>query len=509
MTKNEDNYNKEILESKRIDDESEKNLTCEVLIKESCPDKNKKLRDKNLCLRVDKAQKSTNPIDIYLEDLGYTRYHFSMIFILSMIYFVIGSEFVVINIIATSVAKDWKLGTYHISLMSSSIFLGVFITSLIAGHVSNSYGRRIPTIISCFILSLSSILTGFTFSIWQFCISKIFIGLAIGIMIPCTTSLLAESIPKNNRSFILNIVWILYPLGILYICLISIENINRNILNWRLTCIINSFNSILIMFLSLYLKESPRYLVLQGKLEEAFKILNLIGKSQNKCVSLEDQLKIEEQSKQANKQYRQLQVGHYFEKDFKMITPFLIFLWYSSSLISFGLLNVMPKHFENLTKKDKADSLKNMMISMYILFLCPPVRGIMSEMEFLGRKNTLAIGYLGSFFFSVCCIVDEKNLNFFAGSLNFFINISLNMVSVYTAEVYSTKLRSVALGIGNAFTRFGGITSPFICHYLDKKYEKGSFYLFSFLGLISCFISLSLSRETRGRDLDNDYEEKE
>jgi sugar phosphate permease len=131
---------------------------------------------------------------------------------------------------------------------------------------------------------------------------------------------------------------------------------------------------------------------------------------------------------------------------------------------------------------------------MYILILCPLLRGFITELEFFGRKKTMALGFMGAMLISICCILDDNYLSFKLGSLNFFINISLGLVSVYTSEVYPTRLRSEALGIGNAFTRIGGITAPFICETVERIIYKGSFFVFAFIGFISAIISFRLSR---------------
>jgi MFS family permease len=440
-----------------------------------------------------------NPIDIFLEEVDYTSFHYNTIFIISMMYFFVGSEFIKMNIMLSTLQPEWSLKNSDLSLMGSSIFLGVAITSIIAGPVNNAYGRKNPSIIGCITLSIFSISSGFSNSFHQLFIINTFVGMSIGIIIPGTTSLLAECIPKKNRSLTLNSVWGLYPLGIIYTCYIAINYIKRNTLDWRTLCFVNSLTSILIVFLSFYLKESPRYLIVEKKYDQAFDLLNLIGKQNNKKLSSD----LEERIKKYNEKCSPTKsdsISAYFEGDFKLITPCLIFLWYSTSIISYGLLYIMPKYFDNLTKKDKSDSLKNLIVSMYILFFCPYLRGYISEIKFLGRKYSLAIGFLGAVLFSFLCVIDESNLSFYAGSLNFFINISLGLISVYTAEVYCTNLRSGALGIGNMFTRIGGLTAPFICDFLEKFLAKGSFHLFILIGFVSIILCFVL-RETRGKDL--------
>jgi putative MFS transporter len=450
-----------------------------------------------------------NEVDEFLERVGYTKFHFNMIFINSIIFFIVGCEFVIINIMLTTLEKEWNLSKNQVSFLGSAIFIGVFFPSLIAGYVNNRFGRKLPSIIGCIIISISSILTCFTNSFFKMFIIKVIIGIGIGIMIPGLTSLMTECIPKHNRSLILNLVWGLYPIGIIYCCFISINYVNRNILDWRSTSLINSFSTIPVVFVALYLKESPRYLILKDRFEEAFHILNLIGKSKNIQLTSIEKQNIRGEAAMVTEADKTFNLNGFFKGQFLIITIFLIFLWYSSSLVSYGLLNVLPKHFESLTKKDKADGFKNMMAAMIILSFCPFFRGWISELKFLGRKNTLAIGFLGAFVCSMMCVADDLNLSLFSGTLNFFINISLGIVSVYTSEVYPTSLRSGALGFGNAFTRLGGITAPFICQLCDSAMPKGSFYLFCFCSLISAVFCCLLPIETLGMALDSHYIKQE
>ena len=362
--------------------------------------------------------KYQNHVDTYLEKVGYSRFHIKLIFINAIIFFTVGCEFLITNIMLSTIGKEWELSTHQISLLGSSIFIGVFITSLLTGYINNRFGRKIPSMIGCICISIFSITTSFSQYFWQLFLIKIFIGMGIGIIIPGMTSLITESIPKTNRSLVLNLVWGLYPLGIIYVCYVGIQFVHRNILDWRTTCFINSLSTIPAVFLSIFLKESPRYLLLKLRFEEGFNILNLIGLSKGIYLTDNDKEKLITESFEFNKEQNST-YSEYFEGEFKFVSIFLIILWYNTSLISYGLLIVLPKHFENLTKKDMADSLKNMMAAMYILFMCPYVRGFISELNFFGRKKTLALGFFGAFIWSICCLVNESNLSFFQERLIF------------------------------------------------------------------------------------------
>jgi len=492
-----------------------------------------------------------NYIDNFINNAGYTKYHFHLFLINAIIFFMIGSEFVITNLLLSTLKTEWNLSDNQVVTLSSALFVGILITSVLSGNINSNYGRRIPTILGCLTLSIFSMLTSFAYNFWFMLFIKVLVGIGIGTVIPSLTSLVTECIPNNNRSLVLNGVWGLYPLGIIYVCYIGIHFIKRNIFDWRTTCLINSLTGIPVCYLAFFLDESPRFLFLkitshfkpQGATDktqniddknpimtEAFEILNKLGKSANKLLSDEDkrniinQLRDERDKKDyeyekslhhthekrksldsfndsgLNKSIRQKSKSKFsfrlfFTEENKFTSICLIFLWYLTSLISFGLLVVLPKQYEIILKNDKSESLKNMILTMYIFFVCPLVRGYISELS-LGRRLTMVIGFTGAAVFSLICFFTEHNLFVFSGTLNFFINISLGVVSVYTSEFYDTLLRSGALGMGNAFTRIGGITAPFVANFSESIMYKGSFLSFTVFSVIGAILSFML-KETK------------
>jgi MFS family permease len=487
-----------------------------------------------------------NYIDNFIDEAGYTRYHFHIFFINAVVFFMIGSEFVITNLLLSTLKKEWNLTDQNLIFISSALFIGILQTSILSGNINSKYGRKTPTIVGCFILCIFSASTAFINNFWVMFIVKIIVGFGIGIIIPSFTSLITELIPNTNRSLVLNSIWGLYPLGMIYVCYIGIHFIKRNIFDWRTTCLINSFSGIPILYLVLFLDESPRYLFLKVTsgnknpeekmvsditeenefIEQGFKILNKLGKSVGKILTNEDKKNILNQLREdrmrnniayersvqntiekrkskdlsetglnksiRNKTTNKFSFSLFFTEENKFISINLLFLWFLTSLISFGLLVVLPKHYELILKNDKSESMKNMILTMYVSFPCPFIRGAISEIKGLGRRFTMVIGFSGAAFFSFLSFISESNLFIYTGLLNFFINISLGVVSVYTSEYYDTLLRSGALGMGNAFTRIGGITAPFLVNFADKIIYKGAFFAFTLLSIIGAIFSFLL-----------------
>lgn len=450
-------------------------------------------------------------LDSYLDSIGYNRFQLFIFFIVCFVFFVDGSEMIIINLILSSIQRDWKITTFERSMLSSAVFFGFFIGSFVSGYLTNKYGRKKPSILGICLIWIFTTLTPYINGFFVLFSIRFFVGIGIGFVVPALTSLVTELIPTFYRSFVLNMLWIFYPLGIIYICFISIFYIkDKEFLDWKRITLINSYSSLIMLILSFYLCESPRYMLLKRNYEEAFILLDKIGKSKNIKLSQDEKERIileYQLLEETNKLKNQSSTGNFnikifVEKNYLKVSLLLSYLWFISSLISYGLLYILPKLFDSLSKHDKYNSLIHMIYSMLILTPCPFFRGVISEVKSLGRKNSMIIGFTGAGIACIFCISNQSYISLSSGFLKFFVNSSLGIVSVYTSEIYPTNIRSIALGFGNSITRLGGILTPFICEIVENIIPKGPFWLFilgAFTGIISCF---ALPYETMGMALD-------
>ena len=438
-----------------------------------------------------------------------------MCFIVSFLFFVDGCEMIIINLLLSSLQKEWAFSIAERSLLSSAVFFGFFGGSLVSGYFTNKYGRKNPTIIATIAMWVFTTLCPITHNFLKLFLLRILVGVAIGVVVPGATTIVTESIPTKYRSFTLNILWILYPLGIIYICYISMYFIeDSQNLDWRKIWFVNSYTSASMIFLSFGLDESPRYLILKGKYDQAFQVLNRIGKSKKIILNDDEKNGIIQEAKRKEEETKNQSIGDFnlkgfLDKKYFFVSLLTAYLWFVSSFISYGLLYILPKIFDSISKHDKMDSLRHMIQAMFILFPCPLFRGLLSEWKVLGRKNAMIVGFIGSMIAGFVCIVDQTYLPFTSGVLKFFINTSLGIVSVYTSEVYPTSLRSIALGFGNSITRMGGILTPFICEFVQSYFfPNAPFYVFVFAAVTGVITCIALPFETMGKALDSLEEEK-
>lgn len=445
-------------------------------------------------------------LDNYLDSIGYNSFQVFTILIVCYVFFVDGSEMIIINLILTSIQRDWKITTFERSILSSAVFFGFFFGSFFSGYLTNKYGRKKPILLGVSLIYSFTFMTPYTSGFFSLFTLRFFVGIGIGFVVPATTSLITEIIPTFYRSFVLNILWVFYPFGIIYVCFISMFYIkDKEFLDWRKIATINSYSGIPMVLLSLFLCESPRYLLLKKKYEDAFLILNKIGKSKKIYLTETQKQKIIYESQlleEANKSKSDFDIKTFFEPRFLRISLLLSYLWFITSLISYGLLYILPKLFDSLSKHDKYNSLIHMIYSMLILTFCPFFRGIISEMKSFGRINSMILGFCGAGVACLFCILNQSYLSISSGLLKFFVNTSLGIVSVFTSEVYPTNIRGIALGFGNSITRLGGIMTPFICEVVESFIPKGPFWLFIFGSLTGIIACLGLPYETMGMVLD-------
>lgn len=486
-----------------------------------------KIKNSSSCLSL-ASDNNIFDLDNFLNKIGYNKFHYNILFIISLIFFVESCEIMILNIMLTTISNEFLLNTIQRSLLSSSIFLGYFIGSFISGWLTNEIGRVKSIKYSLPFLFICSLLTGFCPNFVLLFTIRIFTGILIGIIAPSCVILLAESIPTKYRSFVMNFAWIFYPIGIIYVCLISIYLLRGQVFQWRRICITSSLSYFPIMTLSLFLDESPRYLILKGKFKELILLLNKIGENNKPKISLTiseiDDLKFtcQENISKNEKYYCFFKTEDlkklFINKNNEKITTtksgtttfILLFLNLFTSYIMFGLIFIIPKIFENMTNltylenKSKSESLRQIIIAMFIITPCPIIRGSISELKFVGRKYAMAIGYLLTLICCIICLNVESNLYIYAAILKFMINFSSGILLIYTSEVYKTELRSIALGIMSSLSRLGGFSVPFICEYFDYLIFRGSFYAFAAFSLLSIILCLSLPIETCGRPLDRE-----
>ncbi len=175
---------------------------------------------------------------------------------------------------------------------NSCALLGCLAGSLVAGALSDKFGRKKLLIFSAFLFAISSVLTGWAGSFPQFVGWRILGGVAIGMASNVSPLYIAEIAPARLRGRLVTLNQLTIVLGILAAQLLNmviaqrvpegatpamIANSWNGQFGWRWMFTLVAAPSLLFFISSLFVPESPRWLVKNGQDDQARKVLDRIG----------------------------------------------------------------------------------------------------------------------------------------------------------------------------------------------------------------------------------------
>ena len=128
---------------------------------------------------------------------------------------------------------------------------------------------------------------------------------------------------------------------------------------------------------------------------------------------------------------------------------------------------------------------------------------LLIENKGIGRKNTIKIGFIITFVISLINIYLGETILLFDCLLKFSLTIPLNVLFVYSSEIYDSHVRTLGLSLMNFWKKISSLFSPFFMSYILYKYGEFATHLcYAPLLAVSALGSLFLSIETRGKALD-------
>ena len=330
-------------------------------------------------------------------------------------------------------------------------------------------------------------------------------------MIAC--SFLIEWLPKKNRALVMSCTQI-YSVGNIIVNAAALLCIEENQLtHWRWLVRSSSGLSFIAFFLLLFSYESPKFLLSKMMFKEGMHVLEKLGKHAKVELSAEDQEKIKEEITKEETHQIETSITEMFKGVFLRTSLLLLGIKILSSFINAGNLYILPFLLGNVRQKN-IDPSKNVHFNQYDALLgyffsnliavpSPILRGILSEIKILGRKYTLFISCILGTLGIMISIIFVNSLSYSSGFARMAFTATTALLNVYTVEFFPTKIRTLSLGFINASTRIGPILAPFICVYLEEIQFMGSFYFFGLMGVLCGILTLLLSIETRGNNLDD------
>ncbi|CAK8683760.1 unnamed protein product [Clavelina lepadiformis] len=391
----------------------------------------------------------------------------------------------------TTIVTDFNLyeEKWITDLIQSLYMAGYLVGCFAFGQASDIYGRKPILMLTGILTSIAAFCAGFASSWQTFAVARVFVGLFIGGCGVALFVLMTELLGKKMWAIIGMVYSCFFAMGI---CLLS--GISYALLNWRTICMVTGgLTGVVLVLLCIFVPESPRWLYSTGKFEKSEKILRKLARRNGK-----DQQVIH---LSPPVHYSDIQTHTIVDllrhKTLGIWLLAMVYIWFTNAFVYYGLTFDASMLSNNLYI--------GLVLSGVIEIPAVLVCIYLMEVKWIGRKRLLM--FL-SLFCGITCIVAIFLMHIAVAKLvlglaaKLAIAASFAMIYIYSAEIFPTPLRSVAIGTSSTFARVGAIVSPFVS-LLSAKYL---FTVFGVLTLLSFLVTLKLPR-TLGKPIPQTIEE--
>ena len=403
--------------------------------------------------------------------------------------------------------KKFDLNSNQISLIGMGFCLSKFVTNFSIGFLTNLLGRM-------FVLKFALIFTFIcNLLISLFCEYNVIViveflnGFFAGVFEITSFNVACEFIPVRFRGWILLTIWNGYNVGVLFPNLIMLKTMpDHDPSGLPKTLYLCSLVILLCtVFGCVFYTDSPRNFIINGKRNEAIKILKKMKKNDKYFT---DEIKKEIYQSVPPKTVSDFSLMNYkevFEHGMFMTGILLLFICFNGTMINDGFQLVLNLILEKVKQSDKSAHTRTVLMeNITINSIALPsnlIMGAFAEFRILGRRNTQSIGYILMGLVMIPVIINPNTASTFFIFFMFFTCIT-NMVNVYVSEVYPTKIRDWALGM----IQGSGYLGSFIAQYLFVYLNDLSVYYCPILFFVICVLNgiccMMLTVEPMGKPLD-------
>src|ERR1700674_33585 len=202
-------------------------------------------------------------IQTFINEQRFSRFQWLIFAMCFAIMLMDGFDTAAIGFIAPSLTSEWSIGRPALAPVLSAALLGLAFGALLAGPLSDRFGRRVPLIAAVLIFGGACFGSAFSANLSQLTIMRFITGIGLGAALPNAVTLMSEFCQDRRRATMVNLMSCGFALGAALGGFLAAWLIPH--FGWRSVLLVGGSAPLLLSVLLLItLPESVRYMVAKG-----------------------------------------------------------------------------------------------------------------------------------------------------------------------------------------------------------------------------------------------------
>ncbi|XP_062472401.1 putative transporter SVOPL isoform X4 [Pezoporus occidentalis] len=394
-------------------------------------------------------EQKTFTVEEAVETIGFGRFHILLFLIMGSTGVAEAMEIMLIAVVSPHIRCEWQLQDWQVALVTTMVFFGYMVFSIVLGLLADRYGRWKILLLSFLWGAYFSLLTSFAPSYIWFVFLRAMVGGGVsghaqGLIIK------TEFLPTKYRGYMLPLSQVFWLAGSMLI--IGLASVVNPTIGWRWLIRIASIPGILLILVFKFIPESARYNISVGNVAAALATLQRIAKM-NGAAMPEGELR--EPAKERRGRFKDLIHPKYRRTTLQIWIIWLgiAFAYYGVILASAELLerdlvcaSAAPPMQDSGDDSEESRSpchcrlfepaaYQTMIISTVGEIALNPLNIL--GINFLGRRLSLSItmGCTALFFLLLNICTSSAGMTGFLFMLRALVSANFNTIYIYTAEV--------------------------------------------------------------------------
>jgi len=459
-------------------------------------------------------------LDDAIDHCGFGWFQIKLLFVAGACWMSESMEMMLLSVLSPILTCRWKLSGFMEASITTVVFLGMMVGSVMWGTISDRWGRRFGFLATTVFTFVFGFLSAFSPDIYVMLLLRCLVGVGVGGGHTAFT-LFAEYLPRKNRALCLILIelfWTVGTIGEAGLAWVLLPKMDPRY-GWRVLLGLSSLPLLILLLCYSIVPESARFLLAKGREPEAVKLVEEIAKSNKTPIPCKHLVFTTSPQKA---KFSDLMVPA-----LRKTSILLWIIWCANAFVYYGMVLMSTEIFQQQSSGARCNGsswfapvkphhnthdqftqcheLQPKDYEQLFITSAAELPGIIFTVfviDKLGRKKTQALEFfVTATFISLVCLCLGFGTVVVLFVVRGLITGAFQASYVYTPEVYPTSVRSTALGVCSTMARIGGILTPYVAQVLIGVSDYLSLGLYFFVALCAGVASILLPIETAGRDM--------